>query len=86
MASVHPCRHAETMKRIFGGMIKRKERKLREQQEGQAEEGEDWATVEAVDAAEGETEDLRVDQYMVVFVKFLAGVMPGVEMDYTMGM
>lgn len=80
------------MKRIFEVMTKRKERKLREQQEGnngQTEEGEDWEEVHAATAEAAEedgTEDLRVDQYMVVFVKFLAGVMPGVEMDYTMGM
>lgn len=92
MASVHPCRHAETMKRIFEIMEKRKERKLKELEgkDDTTEEGEGWEEVHAAtaEAAEGEAEgdELRVDQYMVVFVKFLAGVMPGVEMDYTMGM
>lgn len=76
MASVHPCRHAEVMKRIFESMARRRER-------------EEWEEVPAA----GETEEqesaddggLRVDQYLVVFVKVIAGVVPGVELDYTMG-
>ena len=92
MASVHPCKHAETMKRIFDGMARRKARRdaeaagvapppesLPKDGEG-SKEAEDWEQVAAED------EELRVDQYLVVFVKFMAGVMPGVEMDYTMGM
>lgn len=96
MASVHPCKHAETMKRMFDIMARRRDRKLREQErkenggsgvDGEEGEGEEWEEVSAA-AGEGDSGDetLRVDQYMVVFVKFLAGVMPGVEMDYTMGM
>ncbi|KAF8242646.1 hypothetical protein K440DRAFT_590604 [Wilcoxina mikolae CBS 423.85] len=84
MASVHPCRHAETMKRIFDGMARRKARREAESEqmkEGEGGGGEDWEQV----AAEEEDGGLRVDQYLVVFVKFMAGVMPGVEMDYTMG-
>lgn len=87
MASVHPCKHAETMKRIFDGMARRKARREAESSssggEAQAEGGggEDWEQV----AAEDEDGGLRIDQYLVVFVKFMAGVMPGVEMDYTMG-
>lgn len=93
MASVHPCKHAETMKRIFDGMARRKERKeaaaaataagLPAAPSGEevVKEGEEWEQV----AAEDEDGALRVDQYLIVFVKFMAGVMPGVEMDYTMG-
>jgi ubiquitin-like-conjugating enzyme ATG3 len=87
MASVHPCKHAETMKRIFDGMARRKARREAESSSGGGEAqaegggGEDWEQV----AAEDEDGGLRVDQYLVVFVKFMAGVMPGVEMDYTMG-
>lgn len=95
MASVHPCKHAETMKRIFDGMARRKERKETAAAatasglahppasgtDDAGKEGEDWEQV----AAEDEDGALRVDQYLVVFVKFMAGVMPGVEMDYTMG-
>lgn len=127
MASVHPCKHAETMKRIFDGMARRKARREAEAagikdlaaaaEAGEAgEAGPDapaptsattttttastastaTATTTASPVEPGSTEDweqvaaededgLRVDQYLVVFVKFMAGVMPGVEMDYTMG-
>ena len=37
---------------------------------------------------EGEEEDqvaIRVDQYLVVFLKFMASVTPGIEHDFTMG-
>ncbi|KAA8903578.1 putative autophagy protein [Sphaerosporella brunnea] len=91
MASVHPCKHAETMKRIFDGMARRKARRDAEAagtaekaalgEEQESKEGEEWEQV----AAEDEDGALRVDQYLVVFVKFLAGVVPGVELDYTMG-
>lgn len=115
MASVHPCKHAETMKRIFDGMARRKARREAEaagikdlaavaEADEAGEAGPDASTTSTTTAATttaspvepGSTEDweqvaaededgLRVDQYLVVFVKFMAGVMPGVEMDYTMG-
>jgi ubiquitin-like-conjugating enzyme ATG3 len=28
---------------------------------------------------------IRVDQYLVVFLKFMASVTPGIEHDFTMG-
>jgi len=28
---------------------------------------------------------IRVDQYLIVFLKFMASVTPGIEHDYTMG-
>ncbi|KAI5777629.1 putative autophagy protein [Geopyxis carbonaria] len=101
MASVHPCKHAETMKRIFDGMARRRARRAEAASgaegagagagagAGEAAGGVEAEWEEVVAAGEGdESEDdggLRVDQYLVVFVKFLAGVVPGVEMDYTMG-
>lgn len=44
--------------------------------------GEEWEEVQA----EGEDEvAIRVDQYLVVFLKFIASVTPGIEHDFTMG-
>ncbi|KAL7272685.1 E2-like enzyme [Rhizina undulata] len=89
MASVHPCRHAEMMKRIFESMTKRKARQRGEEEkreEKKSEKGDEWEEVVAGEMeCEAEEDGLRVDQYLVVFLKFMAGVVPGVEMDYTMG-
>lgn len=48
--------------------------------------GDEW---EVLDQGEGEEEAekvaIRVDQYLVVFLKFMASVTPGIEHDFTMG-
>ncbi|KAK8070832.1 E2-like enzyme [Apiospora hydei] len=41
----------------------------------------DWEEVEAEDPEVA----IRVDQYLVVFLKFMASVTPGIEHDFTMG-
>jgi ubiquitin-like-conjugating enzyme ATG3 len=57
-------------------------------------EDEGWEGVEAVDS-ESQTESttsgggaddtgIRADQYLVVFLKFMSSVTPGIEHDYTM--
>ncbi|PFH56734.1 hypothetical protein XA68_16058 [Ophiocordyceps unilateralis] len=43
-----------------------------------------WEEVQGVDADEHEVA-IRVDQYLVVFLKFMASVTPGIEHDFTMG-
>ncbi|KAK3336976.1 putative autophagy protein [Cercophora scortea] len=46
----------------------------------------EWEEVQQHDAEEDEEEvAIRVDQYLVVFLKFIASVTPGIEHDYTMG-
>ncbi|KAH8884259.1 putative autophagy protein [Thozetella sp. PMI_491] len=42
---------------------------------------EEWEEVEAADQEVA----IRVDQYLVVFLKFIASVTPGIEHDFTMG-
>jgi ubiquitin-like-conjugating enzyme ATG3 len=47
--------------------------------------GDEW---EVLDESEGVNEEkvaIRVDQYLVVFLKFMASVTPGIEHDFTMG-
>ncbi|KAK4984259.1 E2-like enzyme [Elasticomyces elasticus] len=52
-------------------------------EKGKDREGEEW---EVLGEAEGEDRDaIRVDQYLVVFLKFMASVTPGIEHDFTMG-
>ncbi|KAF1986623.1 hypothetical protein K402DRAFT_463536 [Aulographum hederae CBS 113979] len=46
-------------------------------------DGEEW---EVLDAKEEDDVAIRVDQYLVVFLKFMASVTPGIEHDFTMGM
>ena len=51
---------------------------------GTGKEGDEW---EVLGQAETEEEEpaIRVDQYVVVFLKFMASVTPGIEHDFTMG-
>ena len=44
------------------------------------ENGDDWEEIKASDSQQG----IRVDQYLVVFLKFIASVTPGIEHDNTM--
>lgn len=47
-------------------------------------EGEEWEVLQQDESAEDEVA-IRVDQYLVVFLKFMASVTPGIEHDFTMG-
>jgi ubiquitin-like-conjugating enzyme ATG3 len=50
--------------------------------------GDEWEVLEEQDADkedESEKVAIRVDQYLVVFLKFMASVTPGIEHDFTMG-
>lgn len=62
-ASIHPCRHAEVMKRLA-------ERAA----EGAAKGGGGASASSA----------LTVDRYLVLFLKFIASVVPTIQYDYTM--
>ena len=118
MASIHPCKHASTMKTMLDRSdnalkIQREKVKAAAKQgkaadsvnvkglEGLVDEtnalslgegkggaagnggGEEWEMLQH-DAGEDEV-GIRVDQYLVVFIKFMASVTPGIEHDYTMG-
>lgn len=49
--------------------------------------GDEWEVLQHEGGEGGEEEDaaIRVDQYLVVFLKFMASVTPGIEHDFTMG-
>ena len=50
--------------------------------------GDEWEVLEGAGQGEGMGEEevaIRVDQYLVVFVKFLSTMTPSIEHDYTMG-
>jgi ubiquitin-like-conjugating enzyme ATG3 len=49
--------------------------------------GDEWEVLD--ESARDEDEEkvaIRVDQYLVVFLKFMASVTPGIEHDFTMGL
>ncbi|CAN6609771.1 autophagy-related protein 3 [Trichomonascus vanleenenianus] len=88
LISIHPCRHASVMKVL----LDRAEQRLRNQmdeedvEKGIAQMGladqDEW---EEVEVKQGDDEGvIRVDQYLVIFLKFVASVTPGIEHDYTM--
>jgi ubiquitin-like-conjugating enzyme ATG3 len=48
--------------------------------------GDEWEVLQhEAGAAEEDEVAIRVDQYLVVFLKFMASVTPGIEHDFTMG-
>ena len=51
--------------------------------------GDEWEVLDEQDAGHDEESEkvaIRVDQYLVVFLKFMASVTPGIEHDFTMGL
>ncbi|OOF92754.1 hypothetical protein ASPCADRAFT_210015 [Aspergillus carbonarius ITEM 5010] len=50
--------------------------------DGQVQQGDEW---EVLQHDEDDQVAIRVDQYLVVFLKFIASVTPGIEHDFTMG-
>ena len=45
----------------------------------------EWEVLSASSEEQPEEVAIRVDQYLVVFLKFMASVTPGIEHDFTMG-
>jgi ubiquitin-like-conjugating enzyme ATG3 len=45
----------------------------------------EWEVLDDKSGHEEEDVAIRVDQYLVVFLKFMASVTPGIEHDFTMG-
>jgi ubiquitin-like-conjugating enzyme ATG3 len=48
-------------------------------------QGDEWEVLDQDEETE-EKVAIRVDQYLVVFLKFMASVTPGIEHDFTMGL
>lgn len=68
LISIHPCRHAGVMRML----LDRAEQRAIEEA---AESSNEWEEVPTAP---------RVDQYLVVFLKFIASVTPTIEHDFTM--
>jgi ubiquitin-like-conjugating enzyme ATG3 len=98
-ASVHPCKHASVMKKVIERMNNsvveeqlayRKSSGLTAPKEGKKKwpfsrkvSGKDDKSGSATPAEEEEVEGMRVDFYLVVFLKFIASIVPTIEVDST---
>ncbi|KAH8915055.1 hypothetical protein BT69DRAFT_1252180 [Atractiella rhizophila] len=102
MASVHPCKHANVMKKVIERMnvsvieAQRREMGLEPASTDKKKSGKGWGagvvkkmtgkTGDKKDPAAEEPEGLRVDQYLIVFLKFISSVTPTIEVDATTSM
>ena len=80
--------------KIEEGMMRGLQQSSQQQGQGQggggAKEGDEWEVLQSSSPGGGMSPDeeevaIRVDQYLVVFLKFMASVTPGIEHDFTMG-
>src|SRR5882762_8792621 len=91
-ASVHPCKHASVMKKVIermnAGVVE--EQKAQRKGGGSKDAKKKWFSRRT--SANGkedkvlddeEVEGMRVDFYLVVFLKFIASIVPTIEVDST---
>lgn len=80
--SIHPCKHSSVMK-VFMKHSKQASSGTKRKEGSEGADNEDDA-VQPEHAENIEKEGIRVDQYLVIFLKFIASVTPGIEYDFTM--
>ncbi|KAG6835083.1 hypothetical protein H0H93_005019 [Arthromyces matolae] len=98
-ASVHPCKHASVMKKVIERMNNSVvEEQLARRKTGGITTGKEASSTkkkwpftrkasgsgkEAVTGDDDDVEGMRVDFYLVVFLKFIASIVPTIEVDST---
>ena len=88
--SIHPCKHANVMKILLEKVRLVKKRRREELKQQQIEFSSTSAgdnndnDNEWEDLQDDVTDTLQVDQYLVVFLKFITSITPSIEHDYTM--
>ncbi|KAF8837689.1 putative E2-like enzyme [Paxillus ammoniavirescens] len=90
-ASVHPCKHASVMKKVIermnvGVVEEQLAARKKEGKEGKKKWGFGRKSAVKDDKSAGdeeEVEGMRVDFYLVVFLKFIASIVPTIEVDST---
>lgn len=97
-ASVHPCKHASVMKKVIERMnagVIEEQQAMRRSSSGTSTPNKEkgnkkWLFRKASGngkddkaVAEEEVEGMRVDFYLVVFLKFIASIVPTIEVDST---
>ena len=98
LASVHPCKHASVMKKVIermnAGVTAEQQRALTSKDAGKKRwlggmvrkvtgSGSSTPAVTASDAPADEGDPVRVDFYLVIFLKFIASIVPTIEVDST---
>jgi len=97
VASVHPCKHASVMKKVIERMnssIEEQQALRRGSSSTTKESKKKWGVFGGGSKKGGEKspgpagdeeeiEGLRVDFYLVVFLKFIASIVPTIEVDST---
>lgn len=74
MASIHPCKHAHVMKRII---------QFTENHAASKSSGNISRSSSPQPERKGE---VRVDQYLIIFLKFMSTIVPSIDYDYTMSL
>lgn len=98
-ASVHPCKHASVMKKVIermnAGVVEGQQQRKAGNKEGKRKAwllrkvtgsgGDDGKKTAALSdlGDNDEVEGMRVDFYLVVFLKFIASIVPTIEVDST---
>ncbi|KAK0213196.1 putative E2-like enzyme [Desarmillaria ectypa] len=90
-ASVHPCKHASVMKKVIERMNSSVVAEQLAQQKLAPKEKKKWfgrkssggKDDKVLSGDEEEVEGMRVDFYLVVFLKFIASIVPTIEVDST---
>ena len=97
-ASVHPCKHASVMKKVIERMNAGIEEQRKSgsgaasPNKDKSSNGKKWPLFRKTSSAgkedtskgaEEDVEGMRVDFYLVVFLKFIASIVPTIEVDST---
>ncbi|KIJ60021.1 hypothetical protein HYDPIDRAFT_177585 [Hydnomerulius pinastri MD-312] len=92
-ASVHPCKHASVMKKVIermnAGVVEEQLAARKKESKESKESKKKWGFGRKAGkddkgvGDEEEVEGMRVDFYLVVFLKFIASIVPTIEVDST---
>jgi ubiquitin-like-conjugating enzyme ATG3 len=95
-ASVHPCKHASVMRKLIERMNAGVVEEQKSQRKAGSKDnkkkwlfkrgsgaGKDDKPAAPAPGEEEEVEGMRVDFYLVVFLKFIASIVPTIEVDST---
>lgn len=83
--SIHPCKHSSVMKVFMEHARTKKAAPINVDTATEKLGALDLqASGESGTKADPDADGIRVDQYLVIFLKFIASVTPGIEYDFTM--